>query len=56
LLAPNFRPTQITKDIVGFWKNSYFEVKKDLKARYPKHSWPDNPMEAKPEAKGRRHT
>jgi ATP-dependent helicase HrpB len=54
LLAPNFRPTQITKDIVGFWKNSYFEVKKDLKARYPKHSWPDNPMEAKPEAKGRR--
>jgi len=56
LLAPNFRPTQITKDILSFWKNSYFEVKKDLKARYPKHSWPDNPIEAKPEAKGRRQS
>ncbi len=54
LLGPNYRPAQITSDIVSFWKNSYADVKKDLRARYPKHSWPDDPLLAKPEAKGRR--
>jgi ATP-dependent helicase HrpB len=44
LLAPNYRVQQITPDLASFWKNTYGEVKKDLKARYPKHSWPDNPL------------
>lgn len=46
LLSPAGRPIQITSDLPGFWKTSYHEVKKDLKGRYPKHYWPDNPMEA----------
>lgn len=53
LLGPNYRPVQVTSDLVGFWKGSYFEVKKELRARYPKHSWPDDPMEAVAVAKGR---
>ncbi len=48
LLSPGFKPVQITSDLQSFWKNAYFEVKKELKARYPKHYWPDNPLEAKP--------
>lgn len=43
LLAPNYRPTQITSQLENFWKTSYFEIKKELKARYPKHPWPDDP-------------
>jgi ATP-dependent helicase HrpB len=54
LLAPNFRPVQITTDLRSFWTNTYAQVKKDLKARYPKHSWPDDPWTAKAEAKGGR--
>lgn len=46
LLGPNYRPVQITADIVQFWKNSYFEVRKELKARYPKHNWPEDPLTA----------
>lgn len=48
LLSPGFKPVQITSDLNSFWKNAYFEVKKELKARYPKHHWPDNPLEAEP--------
>ncbi len=48
LLSPAQRPVQVTKDLASFWKNTYFEVKKDLKGRYPKHYWPDNPLEAAP--------
>lgn len=54
LLSPGFKPMQVTRDLRSFWSNAYFEVKKDLKARYPKHSWPEDPLTAKPEAKGRR--
>lgn len=46
LLSPSQRPVQVTKDLASFWENGYFEVKKDLKGRYPKHYWPDNPYEA----------
>lgn len=46
LLSPGFKPVQVTADLRSFWENAYFEVKKDLKRRYPKHSWPDNPLEA----------
>lgn len=44
LLAPNYRVQQITPDLNSFWKNTYPEVKKELKGRYPKHKWPDDPM------------
>lgn len=54
LLGPNYRPVQVTSDLASFWKNAYVEVRKDLRSRYPKHSWPDDPLTAKPEAKGRR--
>lgn len=48
LLSPSLRPIQITKDLNGFWKRTYLEVKKELAGRYPKHLWPDNPLEATP--------
>ncbi|MGM0555386.1 MAG: ATP-dependent helicase HrpB [Myxococcota bacterium] len=51
LLAPNFRPQQITDDLAGFWENTYPEVRKDLRARYSKHPWPEDPANAKPVAK-----
>lgn len=53
LLGPNFRPVQVTSDLASFWRSGYPEVRKELRARYPKHSWPEDPMSAKPEAKGR---
>ncbi|MFC5702300.1 ATP-dependent helicase HrpB [Cohnella faecalis] len=46
LLSPAQRPVQVTRDLASFWRNTYFEVRKDLKGRYPKHYWPDNPLEA----------
>lgn len=46
LLSPGFKPVQLTQDLHSFWEGTYFEVKKELKRRYPKHSWPDNPLEA----------
>ncbi|GGD67521.1 ATP-dependent helicase HrpB [Paenibacillus nasutitermitis] len=48
LLSPAQRPVQVTSDLASFWKGTYFEVRKDLKGRYPKHYWPDNPLEAMP--------
>jgi ATP-dependent helicase HrpB len=54
LLGPNFRPVQITDDLRSFWSTTYFQVRKDLRTRYPKHSWPEDPLSAKPEAKGGR--
>jgi ATP-dependent helicase HrpB len=46
LLSPAQRPVQITRDLAGFWRGSYAEVRKDLRGRYPKHYWPENPLEA----------
>jgi ATP-dependent helicase HrpB len=46
LLSPAGRPVQITKDLVSFWNRGYHEVKKDLKGRYPKHYWPEDPYTA----------
>jgi ATP-dependent helicase HrpB len=54
LLGPNFRPVQITNDLRSFWATTYFQVRKDLRVRYPKHSWPEDPLTATPQAKGGR--
>jgi ATP-dependent helicase HrpB len=54
LLAPNYRPVQITDDLKSFWSTTYFQVRKDLRVRYPKHSWPEDPLTATPQAKGSR--
>jgi ATP-dependent helicase HrpB len=51
LLAPNRRPAQITNDLNQFWKNSYKDVRKDLRARYPKHHWPEDVLNAQPSFK-----
>jgi ATP-dependent helicase HrpB len=48
LLAPNMRPQQITDDLASFWRNTYPQVRKDLRARYPKHAWPEDPLRAEP--------
>lgn len=48
LLSPAQRPVQVTRDLASFWQNAYFDVKKDLKGRYPKHYWPDDPYSALP--------
>jgi ATP-dependent helicase HrpB len=58
LLSPASRPVQVTRDLAGFWRTTYFDVRKDLKGRYPRHYWPDDPLRAeatrraKPRGKG----
>ncbi|MEQ8367744.1 MAG: ATP-dependent helicase HrpB [Roseicyclus sp.] len=48
LLSPAGRPVQVTTDLPGFWDGSYADVRKDMRARYPRHPWPENPREADP--------
>jgi ATP-dependent helicase HrpB len=48
LLSPARRPVQVTRDLAGFWRSSYFAVRKDLRGRYPKHEWPEDPLAATP--------
>ncbi len=55
LLAPNQRPQQVTQDLAGFWKNTYPEVRGELRGRYPKHAWPEDPLLAKPRRAPGRH-
>ncbi|HTK73851.1 MAG TPA: ATP-dependent helicase HrpB, partial [Gemmataceae bacterium] len=54
LLAPNGRPQQVTDDLASFWTNTYAVVRKELRARYPKHAWPEDPGQALPERRPRR--
>ncbi|WP_018473947.1 ATP-dependent helicase HrpB [Echinicola pacifica] len=46
LLSPGYKPVQVTEDLRSFWDHTYFEVKKELKRRYPKHHWPEDPLQA----------
>lgn len=53
LLSPAQRPIQVTQDLRGFWERTYPEVKRELKGRYPRHPWPDDPWNAKPTARAK---
>ncbi|MFD2262482.1 ATP-dependent helicase HrpB [Lacibacterium aquatile] len=55
LLSPARRPVQVTRDLAGFWRGAYAEVRKDLRGQYPKHYWPDNPLEAEATARTKKH-
>ena len=46
LLSPAHRPVQVTRDLAGFWRSSYFDVRRELRGRYPRHSWPEDPLTA----------
>jgi ATP-dependent helicase HrpB len=48
LLSPAHRPVQVTRDLANFWRTTYFDVRRDLKGRYPRHPWPDDPLTATP--------
>jgi ATP-dependent helicase HrpB len=54
LLSPARRPIQVTQDLAGFWARGYAEVRKELRGRYPKHAWPEDPTRATPVAGVRR--
>ena len=54
LLSPAQRPLQVTRDLAGFWRTSYFDVRREMRGRYPKHDWPENPLAATPTARAKR--
>ena len=56
LLSPAMRPMQVTRDLASFWAATYFEVRRELQARYPKHHWPDDPLSAQPTSRVKRRT
>lgn len=53
LLAPNRRAVQVTTDLAGFWERHYPEIQRELRRRYPRHAWPDDPLSAPPSRPGR---
>ncbi|NNF03560.1 MAG: ATP-dependent helicase HrpB [Rhodothermales bacterium] len=53
LLSPAHRPVQVTSDIASFWRDAYFDVRKDMRGRYPKHYWPEDPLSATPTSRAK---
>jgi ATP-dependent helicase HrpB len=56
LLAPSNRPQQVTDDLASFWVNTYPRIRKELRIRYPKHAWPEDPLTAPPERRPKRRS
>ena len=54
LLSPAQRPVQVTTDLASFWRDAYFDVRKDMRGRYPKHHWPEDPLAATPTSRAKR--
>jgi ATP-dependent helicase HrpB len=54
LLSPGYKPMQVTQDLASFWKTTYFEVRKELRGRYKKHHWPEDPLAAQATRRAKR--
>jgi ATP-dependent helicase HrpB len=55
LLSPARKPLQLTQDLATFWQGAYLDVKKEMRGRYPKHYWPDNPLQAEATTRTKKH-